>query len=210
VATVLVSRGTLKPGDVLLAGTSYGRVRALIDPQGERVTEAKPADPVEVLGLDSVPTAGDEFRVFEDERDARNLAKDRQLRERLKAQETKAHMSLDDLFARIEEGKTTDLNLIVKADVQGSIEALVDVTVGDDVADIPYFLLNCWQMLGLSQTEDTLHIAGTSRNSKALTKELSRFVQHIRWVRPAEEFHGTELARIDEMPFDLQTLISCE
>ena len=81
---------------------------------------------------------------------------------------------------------------------------------GDDVADIPYFLLNCWQMLGLSQTDDTLHIAGTTRNSKSLVKELSRFISNVRWVRPAEEFHSTELARIDDMTFDLQTLISCE
>lgn len=94
--------------------------------------------------------------------------------------------------------------------VENGAPQYVNTFGGDDVADIPYFLLNCWQMLGLSQTEDTLHIAGTSRNSKALMKELSRFIQNIRWVRPAEEFHSTELARLDEMPFDLQTLISCE
>ena len=79
---------------------------------------------MEILGLNSVPTAGDEFRVFEDERDARKLAEERALRARLAAQETKSHMSLDDLFSRIEEGKQTDLNLIVKADVQGSVEAV--------------------------------------------------------------------------------------
>ena len=126
VATVLIQRGTLHTGDVVVAGTSYGRVRALVNPRGEHVAEAKPADPVEILGLNSVPTAGDEFRVFEDERDARKLAEERALRARLAAQETKSHMSLDDLFSRIEDGKTTDLNLIVKADVQGSIEALRD------------------------------------------------------------------------------------
>ena len=125
VATVLVQRGTLKPGDAVVAGTSYGRVRALVDPGGNHATEARPSDPVEILGLSSVPTAGDEFRVFEDERDARKLAEERALRERLKAQEAKTHMSLDDLFSRIEEG-TTELNLVVKADVQGSIEALRD------------------------------------------------------------------------------------
>ena len=119
VATVLVQRGTLHPGDVVVAGTSYGRVRALIDPHGDHAKEAKPADPVEILGLSSVPVAGDEFRVFEDERDARKLAEERALRERLAEQNSKAHMSLDDLFSRIEEGKQTDLNLIIKADVQG-------------------------------------------------------------------------------------------
>ena len=98
----------------MVAGTSYGRVRALVDPRGKHVDAAGPADPVEILGLSSVPTAGDEFRVFADERDARKLAEERALRARLAEQETKSHMSLDDLFNRIEEGKQTDLNLIVE------------------------------------------------------------------------------------------------
>ncbi|MDO5042199.1 MAG: translation initiation factor IF-2, partial [Slackia sp.] len=135
VATVLVQRGTLKPGDAVVAGTSYGRVRALVDPRGNHATEARPSDPVEILGLSSVPTAGDEFRVFEDERDARKLAEERALRERLKAQEAKTHMSLDDLFSRIEEG-TTELNLVVKADVQGSIEALRDAFEKMDQSEV--------------------------------------------------------------------------
>ena len=136
VATVLVQRGTLHPGDVVVAGTSYGRVRALVDPHGKHVDSAGPADPVEILGLNSVPTAGDEFRVFEDERDARKLAEERALRARLAEQESKSHMSLDDLFNRIEEGKQTDLNLIVKADVQGSIEALRDAFEKMDQSEV--------------------------------------------------------------------------
>ncbi len=126
VATVLVQRGTLKVGDTIVAGTAYGRVRALISPKGDHVKEARPADPVEVLGLNSVPAAGDEFRIFEDERDARNLAEDRALRERLKEQQSKVPVTLDDFFSRIEEGKVAELNLVVKADTQGSIEALKD------------------------------------------------------------------------------------
>ena len=81
---------------------------------------------------------------------------------------------------------------------------------GRDTADTLYFLLNCWQTLGLSQTDDTLHFVGTSRNAKALTRELEKFIQHIHIIRPAEEFHSTELARIGEIPFDLQALIACE
>ena len=96
---MLINRGTLHPGDVVVAGTSYGKVRALIDPRGSHVDAAKPADPVEILGLNSVPTAGDEFRVFEDERDARRLAEERALRARLAKQEARSHMSLDDLFS---------------------------------------------------------------------------------------------------------------
>jgi len=126
VATVLVQRGTLQVGDAIVAGTSHGRVRALVNPLGETVDSAGPADPVEIQGLSSVPSAGDEFRVFADERDARNLAEERALKQRLLAHERKSHVTLDDLFSRIQMGDIKDLNLVVKADVQGSIEALKD------------------------------------------------------------------------------------
>ncbi len=155
VATVLVQRGTLHPGDCVVAGTSYGRVRALIDPHGDQVKEAFPADPAEILGLSSVPVAGDEFRVFEDERDARKLAEERALRERLAAQETKAHMNLDDLFSRIEEGKQTDLNLIVKADVQGSIEALRDAFEKMDQSEVRINIVHS-AVGGITETDVTL------------------------------------------------------
>lgn len=126
VATVLVQRGTLRVGDAIVAGTSHGRVRALVNPLGETVDSAGPADPVEVQGLSSVPSAGDTFRVFADDRDARDLAEERALKQRLLAHERKSHVTLDDLFSRIQQGDIKDLNLIVKADVQGSIEALKD------------------------------------------------------------------------------------
>ena len=158
VATVLIQRGTLHTGDVVVAGTSYGRVRALVNPRGEHVAEARPADPVEILGLNSVPTAGDEFRVFEDERDARKLAEERSLRARLAAQETKSHMSLDDLFSRIEEGKQTDLNLIVKADVQGSIEALRDAFDKMDQSEVRINIVHS-AVGGITETDVTLAAA---------------------------------------------------
>ncbi len=158
VATVLIQRGTLHTGDVVVAGTSYGRVRALVNPRGEHVGEARPADPVEILGLNSVPTAGDEFRVFEDERDARKLAEERALRARLAAQETKSHMSLDDLFSRIEDGKTTDLNLIVKADVQGSIEALRDAFEKMDQSEVRINIVHS-AVGGITETDVTLAAA---------------------------------------------------
>ena len=155
VATVLVQRGMLHTGDVLVAGTSYGRVRALINPRGEHVSQAGPSDPVEILGLGSVPTAGDEFRVFEDERDARKLAEERALRARLAEQETKSHMSLDDLFSRIEAGKQTDLNLIVKADVQGSIEALRDAFGKMDQSEVRINIVHA-AVGGITETDVTL------------------------------------------------------
>jgi translation initiation factor IF-2 len=136
VATVLVQRGTMRVGDAIVAGTTFGRVRALIDPLGKNVVSAGPADPVEILGISTVPSAGDEFRVFTDERDARNLAEERALKQRLVAQAaTKKHVSLDDLFERIAEGELAELNLVVKADVQGSIEALKDALDKMDQTD---------------------------------------------------------------------------
>lgn len=158
VATVLVDRGTLKTGDVVVAGTSYGKVRALVNPRGIHVDEARPADPVEILGLNSVPTAGDEFRVFEDERDARRLAEQRALRERLAKQEARSHMNLDDLFARIEEGKTTDLNLVVKADVAGSIEALRDAFDKMDQSEVKINIIHA-AVGGITETDVTLAAA---------------------------------------------------
>jgi translation initiation factor IF-2 len=126
IATVLVQRGTLKVGDAIVVGTAHGRVRALIDPKGKHVHSAKPANPVEILGLNSVPSAGDDFKVMADDRQARAIAEERDLKKRLVAQESaKSHMSLDDLFDRIQEGHA-EVKLVVKADTQGSIEALKD------------------------------------------------------------------------------------
>ncbi len=126
VATVLVSRGTLHVGDPLVAGMAYGRVRAMLDPKGNSVTEAGPSDPVEILGLSSVPNAGDEFRVFQDDRDARDLADQRALKARIEEQNRVKHVTLENLFATMADAEVKELNLIIKADVQGSIEALQD------------------------------------------------------------------------------------
>ena len=126
VATVLVSRGTLHVGDALVAGLSYGRVRAMIDPKGNPVTEAGPSDPVEILGMSSVPNAGDEFRVFQDDREARDLADQRALKARIEEQNRVKHVTLENLFDTMADAEVKELNLIIKADVQGSIEALQD------------------------------------------------------------------------------------
>ena len=126
VATMLVTRGTLHVGDTLVAGLTYGRVRAMLDPKGHAVTEAGPSDAVEILGLQSVPNAGDEFRVFEDDRDARQLAEQRSLKARIEEQSRVKHVTLENLFETIADAEVKELNLIIKADVQGSIEALQD------------------------------------------------------------------------------------
>ncbi|OFK24615.1 translation initiation factor IF-2 [Olsenella sp. HMSC062G07] len=126
VATLLVNRGTLRVGDAIVAGMCYGKIRAMVNPRGESVDAAGPSDPVEVLGLSSVPMAGDEFRVFQDERDARSLADERSLKARIEEQNKVKHVTLENLFSTMEESDVRELNLIIKADVQGSIEALQD------------------------------------------------------------------------------------
>jgi translation initiation factor IF-2 len=158
VATVLVQRGTLKVGDAVVVGTAYGRVRALVDPKGASVEAAHPADPVELLGLGSVPAAGDEFRVFAEERDARSLAEDRALRQRLAEQQKKSHVTLEDLFSRIEQNKIADLNLVVKADVQGSIEALQDALDKMDQSEVRINVIHS-AVGGISETDVTLAAA---------------------------------------------------
>jgi translation initiation factor IF-2 len=126
VCTLLVQRGTLRIGDVLLAGDAFGRVRAMTDFKGDPLTQATPSVPVEVLGLDSVPDAGEKFRVVENERTARQLASERSQRLRSEELANKRPVSLEDLFARISEGGLKELNLIIKGDVQGSVGALAD------------------------------------------------------------------------------------
>ena len=124
VATVLVQNGTLRVGDVLVAGTSVGRVRAMIDDKGKRVEEAGPSVPVEILGMSSVPDGGDPFYVVEDEKKARDVAEERVNKAKAEALASAQKASLDSLFSQIEEGKMKELNIIVKADVQGSVEAV--------------------------------------------------------------------------------------
>ena len=136
VATVLVNRGTLRVGDTLVAGMSYGRVRAMLDQHGQPVKEARPSDAVEILGLNSVPAAGDEFRVFEDERDARDLAEQRSLKARIEEQNKVKHVTLETLFSEMSENELAELNLVVKADVQGSIEALADALGKMDQSEV--------------------------------------------------------------------------
>ena len=122
VATLLLSRGTLEKGDAVLAGTAYGRVRAMLDYTGKRVKEAGPGTPVEILGLSGVPEAGTRFEVVDHERIARDRAQ--QAEEKLRRQELAQGGSRRTLEELLGEGGTQDLNLVVKADVAGSVEAL--------------------------------------------------------------------------------------
>ena len=125
VATVLVQKGTLRVGDPIACGSSYGKVRAMIDDNGRRVKEAGPSTPVEILGLNSVPVAGETFVNTDNEKEAKTFAETYIAEEKNRLlEETKARMSLDDLFSQIQSGNMKELNIIVKADVQGSVEAV--------------------------------------------------------------------------------------
>ena len=124
VATVLVQNGTLRVGDIVVAGTAVGHVRAMNDDKGRSVKKAGPSIPVEILGLSEVPEGGDLFYAVDDERKAREVVENRKFKEKQSRQQKAAAISLDNLFEHIEEGKIKDLNIIVKADVQGSVEAV--------------------------------------------------------------------------------------
>jgi translation initiation factor IF-2 len=140
VATVLVQRGTLRVGDSVVAGDAFGRVRAMLDENGNNVEEAAPSRPVQVLGFTSVPGAGDNFLVVPEDRVARQIAEQRQARERFaELAKGRGRMTLEDVLERIQQGEVNQLNLILKGDVSGSVEALedallkVDVGAGDEV-----------------------------------------------------------------------------
>lgn len=125
VATLLVQNGTLHVGDPIVVGNTFGRVRAMVNDVGRRVKSAGPSTPVEITGLNEVPNAGDQFLVFKDEKTARSVGEARATKQLEEQRSDKAKLSLDDLFEQIKQGDVKDINLVVKADVQGSAEALV-------------------------------------------------------------------------------------
>lgn len=124
VATVLIQSGTLKTGDAFVAGTTSGRVRALIDDTGKKINDAGPSMPVEVIGFSEVPSAGDSFTGVEDEKKARQVALARLHKQRLADMSRQRKLTLDEVYAKIKEGQIKELNIIIKGDVQGSVEAL--------------------------------------------------------------------------------------
>ena len=126
VATILVQEGTLQIGDMMVAGSQYGRIKAMTDERGNRKAKAGPSTPVQILGLDGAPQAGEKFKVFSDEQAAKELATRRQQIIREQGYRTKKHITLDEIGRRLALGNFKQLNVIVKADVDGSVEALSD------------------------------------------------------------------------------------
>lgn len=124
VATVLIEKGTLNKGDVVLVGSAFGKVRAMFNAKGKKINQAGPSVPVEILGLNETPQAGDTLVVMENEKDAKNIAEKRKDKKHQENMNASSKVSLDDLFDRIQKGEVKDLNIIIKADVSGSIEAV--------------------------------------------------------------------------------------
>ncbi|WMJ76144.1 MULTISPECIES: translation initiation factor IF-2 [unclassified Sedimentibacter] len=124
VATVLIEKGTLSKGDIVLVGSAYGKVRAMFNYKGKKINQAGPSVPVEILGLSETPQAGDILVVMENEKDAKNIAEKRKDKRHQETMNATSKVSLDDLFDRIQKGEVKDLNIIIKADVSGSIEAV--------------------------------------------------------------------------------------
>jgi translation initiation factor IF-2 len=154
VATVLVQDGTLKIGDAFFSGTTWGRVRAMSDDRGDRVKEAAPATPVQVSGFDEVPGAGDTLQVLDDETQARVIGQMRAEKAREAAQSKGSRMSLDQLFQRMQQGVVKDLNVILKADVQGSVEVLADTLRKLSTAEVRVNVMHA--SVGAISTNDVL------------------------------------------------------
>ncbi|MCL6630622.1 MAG: translation initiation factor IF-2, partial [Armatimonadetes bacterium] len=124
VATVLVQSGTLRQGDAVVVGQCYGRIKAMLDDRGQRIQEAGPSTPVEIIGLSAVPMAGDKLEVYATEREARQVAESRAEEDRSQRLSTSRRVTLADLYKQLQEGSVKDFNVVLKADVQGSVEAV--------------------------------------------------------------------------------------
>jgi translation initiation factor IF-2 len=159
VATLLVQNGILKTGDSIVVGNTHGRVRAMANDLNQIITEALPSTPVEVIGLDQVPKAGDNFMVFADDKEARKIAEAREDNKRIADFKPSKAVSLDDIFAKIQEGELKEINLIIKADVQGSAEALASSLLKIDVAGVKINILR--QAVG-AITETDVSLASAS------------------------------------------------
>ena len=124
VATLLVQNGTLHQGDSIVVGNTYGRIRAMVNDLGQRIKTAGPSTPVEITGINDVPQAGDRFVVFKDEKQARRIGEARHEESVIQQRQESKNVTLDNLFEQMKQGEMKDLNVIIKGDVQGSVEAL--------------------------------------------------------------------------------------
>lgn len=159
VSTVLVQQGSLKVGDYILAGKNHGKVKAMLDERGKNMEKAGPSMPVTILGLDGAPTAGDKFRIYDDEREAKTIATKREQLQREQTIRTKKHLTLDELGRRIALGDFKELNIILKGDVDGSVEALSDQLQGLSTEEISINIIH--QGVGQITESDVLLAAAS-------------------------------------------------
>jgi translation initiation factor IF-2 len=159
VATLLVQNGKLRTGDSIVVGNTHGRIRAMTNDLNQQIDEALPSTPVEVIGLDEVPHAGDNFMVFTDDKEARKIAEAREDKKRESEYKPSKAVSLDDIFAQIQEGELKDINVIIKADVQGSAEALAGSLLKIDVEGVKVNIIR--QAVG-AITESDITLAAAS------------------------------------------------
>ena len=169
-ATLLVMNGTLNLGDMIVAGTSYGRIKAMFDEKGNKLTQAPPSTPVVVLGLDNPPEPGDRFERPENQKDARSIAEDLELQRETVANAPREALSLEALFKQFQAGQAKSLNLIIKTDVQGSLQPIVDgldKISGDNVEGIEVRILNA-DVGAVSESDVMLASAGDAESEKAI------------------------------------------
>lgn len=191
VATVLIQKGTLRAGDPIIAGHHFGKVRAMINDLGMKVKEAGPSTPVEVLGLSGVPQAGDSFMVASDERKARQIALLRTHKQREEGLGTRTRVTLEDIYKQINEGVVRELNLVIKADVHGSIQALTDSFEKLGNKDVKIRVIHC-AVGGITETDVMLAAA-----SNAVIIGFN--------VRPTDK--ASELAAKEQVELKLYTII---
>ena len=161
VSSVLVQAGTLRKGDIVLAGQQYGRIRAMMDENGQPIDEAGPSIPVEILGLDGTPDAGDAFAVLESEKRARDIAEHRQVRDREDKQKRQLATKLENMFANMGEEESKSLNIVIKADVRGSLEAIQSalLDLGNDEVQVNIISSGVG---GITETDITLALTSTA------------------------------------------------
>jgi translation initiation factor IF-2 len=189
VATVLIQAGTLKRGDILVAGTADGKIRAMFDEHGQAVTEAEPARPVQVIGLNDVPEAGDEFRVVDAERFARDVAERRAGRERRKELAERRPTTLEEFTSAVQAGDKAQLNVIIKADVSGSAEALEDALLKLELDEVQVRVITkgvgaiSQGDVRLAEASDAIIVAFNVRPGANAREEIARSGVDVRTYR---------------------------
>src|SRR5439155_987845 len=188
VATMLVQRGTLKIGDAIVAGDAHGKVRALQNYRGEKIKDAKPGDPVEIIGFDKPPPAGELARVVENDRQARHLAQTRaeRLRREERAQQAKRGVSLETLFSEMQTGAVQELRLVLKADVQGSLEAALNELAKIDHSEVGVNVIHK-DVGGITANDVNLAAASDAVVVETSVAQLKRFKDDAREVQEGFE-----------------------